>query len=184
MYMKRGDWACPQCGQNNFASRDKCYGCGCFRSKAFKTDQSARPGDWNCSCGELNFASRNACRKCGNVKPGSVTLPLRQKDELSRPLAGSTRPGDWTCTCGELNFASRSNCRKCGILKGGTSTTTPAPLTDTDTCIICMDRKKDTVITVCGHLGYCGVCALNLTQCPICRKGYNPDTQLLKIYDV
>lgn len=169
--MKSGDWTCPQCNEHNFASRDKCFKCGCFRSKAFKKDNTTanfvKQGDWTCICGELNFASRVSCRKCGkskiNVQPA--------------------RPGDWNCNCGELNFASRTSCRKCNTPKNGSGSTN-STVTDNELCVICMDRKKDTVITVCGHLGYCQVCALSMDKCPICRQAYNPDTQLLKIYNV
>ena len=237
---KRGDWFCPQCGKNNFASRNKCFGCGCFRSKADNQNNptsanTIKSGDWNCTCGELNFASRIVCRKCSNPKNGVAIV----------------NQGDWNCTCGELNFASRIVCRKCqtprysdvsrasgvgiaSVMPRGSgsidirgdispgfivspwfnstiepdthnnhitstpSTSTPSTITPStstpststtnpavdDSCIVCMDSKKDTVITVCGHLGYCYMCAMSMNKCPICRKAYNPDTQLLKIFNV
>lgn len=40
-------------------------------------------------------------------------------------------------------------------------------------CIICFDKKQDTVIMDCGHAGLCNPCAVDLFErgenCPICR---------------
>jgi hypothetical protein len=56
--IKKGDWTCPQCDEHNFASRDKCFECGCFRSKASNKNNgnnvsTPKSGDWNCTCGNL-----------------------------------------------------------------------------------------------------------------------------------
>ena len=68
-----GDWSCPACGVNNFASRTQCFKCnvekpevldqqmgaGGFQQGGFGLQGNVRPGDWNCpSCQINNFASR------------------------------------------------------------------------------------------------------------------------------
>lgn len=172
---RQGDWKCPECGYDNFASRDACGKCKCWRSKAFKNQPiEKKRGDWNCPCGELNFASRTECRKCGKGKQSSSNT---QNPSKTVPVA---KPGDWYCACGTMNFGSRNACYGCGNPKE----TQNNQSNETETCIICMERKKDTVITKCGHLGYCNLCALNMNKCPICRVNYNPDTDLLKVFQV
>ena len=81
--MPFNDWACPDCAHSNFASRDKCRRCGCFRSKVTRGQGAARSspsttsaatpmfkqGDWFCdACGNMNFAARTACYKCKKEK--------------------------------------------------------------------------------------------------------------------
>lgn len=167
--LRHPDWNCPECGHLNFGKRDECEKCRCYRSKAFKNRPLIKKGDWNCECGELNFASRNACRKCGKNKIGIFNNSLIEK-----------KPGDWDCSCATVNFGSRTVCFKCGKDKLQTDAKVP----ERETCIICMEREIDTVLTPCGHLGYCGLCAFNMTNCPVCRQLYNPDTDLLKVFKV
>ncbi|XP_015778988.1 PREDICTED: protein ELC-like [Acropora digitifera] len=57
-----------------------------------------------------------------------------------------------------------------------TRTTNPLPRdnqTD-DSCIVCMELKKDSVLMPCGHLGICFKCANRCKEtsktCPVCRK--------------
>ena len=75
-----GDWACEECGFNNFASRDKCLQCNTpipdyavEAAKAASRGQNrfnSKPGDWNCpDCGFDNFAFRTDCKRCGAYKP-------------------------------------------------------------------------------------------------------------------
>ncbi|QKF94690.1 zinc finger ranBP2-type protein [Fadolivirus algeromassiliense] len=184
---KRGDWNCPDCGYSNFASRTECLNCKCWRSKALKSQpMEKKKGDWNCSCGELNFASRTGCRKCGKNKDSNDTNAAQNVSGLSNNNKSgqiNSKPGDWNCTCGTMNWGSRTVCFTCGKQKDPELTQTSNNTHD-DTCVICMERNKDTVITVCGHLGYCGLCALNMNKCPICRVNYNPDTHLLKVFKV
>lgn len=40
---------------------------------------------------------------------------------------------------------------------------------DEPECTICMDAKKDTVFSPCGHFVTCGGCAGNFDKCPMCR---------------
>ncbi|XP_068729626.1 tumor susceptibility gene 101 protein-like [Montipora capricornis] len=50
-------------------------------------------------------------------------------------------------------------------------------------CIICMEKKSDSVLIPCGHLGFCLRCANELkrttTVCPVCRKNID---QVLRVY--
>ena len=73
------DWDCPQCGNDNFASRDKCKKCGCFKSKI------PRPGDWKCYCGEINFAKRLECRRCSKPHESVSAFDLRAQQVYPVP---------------------------------------------------------------------------------------------------
>jgi hypothetical protein len=37
-------------------------------------------------------------------------------------------------------------------------------------CIICMEEKKEVVLTSCGHYCVCFRCSLGISQCPVCRS--------------
>jgi len=123
-----------------------------------------KKGDWKCSCGDVNFASRQACRKCNKTKPTE---------------APSFEQGDWYCgSCNTHNFKSRNTCFSCQTARSVKQTDEEHD----DTCVICLDRPINTVVKTCGHLGYCYECALSMHQCPICRKDYDPDADLLKVF--
>eukprot|EP00042_Codosiga_hollandica_P054459 m.737078 g.737078 ORF g.737078 m.737078 type:complete len:821 (+) comp58903_c0_seq6:757-3219(+) len=47
------------------------------------------------------------------------------------------------------------------------------------TCVICMERTLQTVFLPCGHLCTCETCALQVTDCPLCRSAI---TQRLRVY--
>ena len=51
-------------------------------------------------------------------------------------------------------------------------------------CVICMDREKTQLITNCKHLCFCDVCCFSVNKCPICRTIFNPNKDLMKIYNV
>jgi hypothetical protein len=188
-----GDWKC-QCGYNNFASKTTCK-CGKpkpgFTGSLYNTitstasnmlgsfsfagnphSGSIKSGDWICECGDHNFASRQACRKCGKNKP---------RNEVVQSVTQGTQAvvkklGDWDCDdCKELNFAKRFACFKCGKAREG------YVKKEDDACLICMDREIDACLP-CGHLLCCNLCAQNLDKCPLCRRAYNPDTQIIKTY--
>ncbi len=40
---------------------------------------------------------------------------------------------------------------------------------DEENCIVCMERKKDTILYPCGHFYLCRVCSTNTNRCVICR---------------
>jgi hypothetical protein len=174
---KKGDWKCPECGFENFASRDKCLKCACFRSKAFKQNSiTKKKGDWDCSCGELNFASRTSCRKCG-----------KQNTQQSM------KKNDWNCQkCNEINFQFRNICHKCGVQKESMQTNNQVDVKkDTqdsvqkninENCVVCMANPAEMCIKLCGHLSTCKDCSQQLAECPMCRTIYDPQNDLLRVY--
>lgn len=73
-----GDWACPNCNVNNFASRTRCVQCGSPNVRIASSRPSGRPGDWTCpneTCAYHNFASRDECYRCGNRKIPGMEVP-------------------------------------------------------------------------------------------------------------
>jgi len=77
-----------------------------------------------------------------------------------------------------LNFASRDACWKCNTLKKEES------FDFENMCIVCMDNPRELIIKNCGHFGLCLRCAMELTKCPTCMQSFNPDTDLIKVYDM
>eukprot|EP00808_Paulinella_micropora_P022439 g75118.t1 len=98
-----GDWFCPECKTQNFASRHRCRRCD--KQKPSNHPDPLAAGDsklvqldeWVCpECNRSNSATRSFCRFCKKGK--SVEL-----------LAG-----DWMCpACNCQNFPSRQRCYKC-----------------------------------------------------------------------
>jgi hypothetical protein len=75
------------------------------------------------------------------------------------------KKGDWVCQCNELNFSSRNVCRKCntpkeqaiGRIQNKPNNTQPAKQEESKQeekgeCVVCLDKKADHVVAVCGHL--------------------------------
>jgi len=50
---------------------------------------------------------------------------------------------------------------------------------DTNMCVVCLDKRVDTVFLECGHLACCKKCAIKLQTCPICRS---PITRVVPIF--
>jgi hypothetical protein len=48
-----------------------------------------------------------------------------------------------------------------------------------DSCGICFETPKDTIIVDCGHFNYCGACLASQKICPTCRT---PITKLTKVF--
>lgn len=40
---------------------------------------------------------------------------------------------------------------------------------DDELCVVCLDKKRDTVLVECGHYFLCAGCAGGLERCPVCR---------------
>jgi hypothetical protein len=83
--IRPGDWSCPACQMNNFASRTECFKCntpkdpnqptaggpGFEGANGFDQQGNVREGDWCCpNCQINNFASRVQCFKCSTPKQG------------------------------------------------------------------------------------------------------------------
>lgn len=154
MYIRNKDWNCPECGHRNFARRDKCEKCGCFRSKSLeyggtgssksnqrKPNITFKGGDWFCeSCATLNFAKRDACYKCNKERPVSNTTPRQDAENA---------------TTGETSKS----------------------------CAICIDKAPEVIFTKCGHFVCCDDCSQPLHKCPMCRVHFNIDrTDIIKVY--
>jgi len=83
--IRPGDWTCPNCGRNVYASKLVCK-CGQTKPPSFGGDLGngatigqqekgeVRPGDWTCpSCGVNVYGSRAACFRCSTRKPAVST---------------------------------------------------------------------------------------------------------------
>ena len=77
-----GDWTCPACNANVFASNQACFRCKAPRTPNVRVmgqepqmpsgmgHEFRRDGDWTCpSCMTNCFASKNECFKCRTPKP-------------------------------------------------------------------------------------------------------------------
>ncbi|CAG9466034.1 unnamed protein product [Pedinophyceae sp. YPF-701] len=109
------EWACPECGTPNFATRTECRKCYAARGNTPATigdpfatrpgKDAPKPGDWACGeCGAVNYSRRKECYKCDAPK---TSLSMVYNEDL--------KPGDWICPeCSNHNFAHRDECRRCG----------------------------------------------------------------------
>lgn len=61
----------------------------------------------------------------------------------------------------------------------------PVPISEDDTCIVCMDQPKEALFFRCGHIAACMECACLLKQrkevCIICRE---PIEDVIRAYRV
>lgn len=46
------------------------------------------------------------------------------------------------------------------------------------TCVICLERRSNSVFQACGHMCTCSECSSGLTRCPICRT----KTRAIRVY--
>jgi rubredoxin len=103
-----GDWPCPSCSANNFASRNSCFKCHAPREEgsggggggggdAFSSfSNNRRGGGRSYENNGGDFSSFGGGRSGGGGR------------------GGESRPGDWPCpSCSANNFSSRNSCFKC-----------------------------------------------------------------------
>lgn len=50
-------------------------------------------------------------------------------------------------------------------------------------CLICMENTPDYIITTCWHKCLCHDCGIKINSCPVCRKEYDYETELKKVFD-
>eukprot|EP00930_Biecheleria_cincta_P056179 TRINITY_DN4234_c0_g1_i1.p1 TRINITY_DN4234_c0_g1~~TRINITY_DN4234_c0_g1_i1.p1 ORF type:complete len:733 (-),score=108.29 TRINITY_DN4234_c0_g1_i1:29-2197(-) len=103
-HIAEGDWACPECGDHNFARNDTCRKCG-----------DPKPSFVTASVERTNALSevkgKSACRMF------LQGICSKGKDCRFAHIAD----GDWVCPdCGDHNFARNETCRKCGTDKHST----------------------------------------------------------------
>ncbi len=164
--MEIGDWICNACDKHNYKYRKICFSCA--KPKDVKLEPN-RARDWDCVCGERNFANRDRCRKCPLKRDGTPVFK------------------DWICpntSCAENNFQNRNVCRKCNGPKEPLIAPEVKQIASNNDCVICLERPKTHMITKCRHFCCCDVCGFAMRACPICRCEYNPDTDLIQIYNV
>eukprot|EP00938_MAST-03A_sp_MAST-3A-sp1_P005803 g5803.t1 len=117
---RQGDWTCPRCGANVFASKLACYKCrtprpaGTGEVKPLPNIPS-RPGDWKCPNCEANcFARTTSCFRCQTLRPAGAGQNGYNNNTFKKEIG----PGDWFCTqCTALCYANRTACYKCGAPK-------------------------------------------------------------------
>ena len=49
-----------------------------------------------------------------------------------------------------------------------------------ETCVVCLENPRGTVLIPCGHVCMCLVCSDGITQCPVCRTEVN---RIIKTYN-
>jgi rubredoxin len=103
-----GDWRCPKCAANVFASKSACFKCGTAKPEGEAGKQSGEYGDGGRSGGYGN-GGRNGGHGAGHGTSHGGGHGAGHSD---------TRPGDWSCPkCHANVFASKSNCFKCSTPK-------------------------------------------------------------------
>ena len=50
-------------------------------------------------------------------------------------------------------------------------------------CVICLEKRRDTVLVPCGHLASCLDCCNALYQCPVCRRPIRSKVQVSSAVD-
>ena len=131
--VRPGDWNCPKCAANVFASKFSCFKCGEPKpgiggAAAVAQGENTRPGDWVCgSCNANVFASKSACFRCGAPKPmpggyggypggGGMGGYGGGPPPQGGGGGGEVRHGDWTCaSCGANVFSTKTSCFRCAI---------------------------------------------------------------------
>ena len=101
--VRPGDWTCPNCHGNVFASKNACYKCGTLKPDVPSPGFAQAPGAPPPYGGGGGYGG--GFGGGGGYGGGG---------------GGNVRPGDWTCpSCGANVFASKTNCFKCNAPKPG-----------------------------------------------------------------
>lgn len=192
------DWTCPNCGDNNFRYRLRCWKCN---TRSREKTKKLKSHDWVCVCGVMNFGRRLICIKCGRSKTD-------QERNISTP---TPRPGDWICICGEHNFSKRKHCWKCHeemnihkvIEKEGDWLCKSCKsynysfrdichhcnsikygvheIRKEHKCVVCQEEDKSMAIKTCGHFCVCHLCGFVAGKCPVCHQPYDYNKDLIRI---
>lgn len=131
------EWACPKCGNLNYAGRLVCNmrRCQAPRPDANMGNMGNSPAGgssdeaWTCvNCGNENYQGRLFCnmRKCGHARPGLTAADVARATAVGGGLASNapaatfaalTRnvptgpPGSWKCiVCNNVNYPQRTTC--------------------------------------------------------------------------
>ncbi|KAG0317883.1 hypothetical protein BGZ99_005966 [Dissophora globulifera] len=139
-----GDWACPNCSFQNFASRTQCMKCGTPAPSGGNEAGSGGSGGGgyrggNSGYGGYNDQSGGGYGGRGGSQGGSYgggaqygsqggNVGYSNSGAPSGQGGHSFRPGDWSCpSCNSHNFASRFQCMRCGLTKPPQRDSSPAP---------------------------------------------------------
>ncbi|XP_061427539.1 E3 ubiquitin-protein ligase LRSAM1 [Lethenteron reissneri] len=57
----------------------------------------------------------------------------------------------------------------------------PSPWAEQAECVVCMERKPETVFLTCGHVCCCAACGALLTSCPLCRADIQSQVRLYRL---
>ncbi|CAN0180292.1 unnamed protein product [Lampetra fluviatilis] len=57
----------------------------------------------------------------------------------------------------------------------------PSPWAEQAECVVCMERKPETVFLTCGHVCCCAACGTLLTSCPLCRADIQSQVRLYRL---
>lgn len=188
---REGDWECPndKCREINFKSRDVCRRCFTVKftmqdffdkSKNLKKttnttstpNQSHDPSNSDVSSDSDSKSGDSDIDSSSSSSPDINPVRSRETFRLS-PI--HIVPKEKAISSSSSNSSSSSS-------SNSNSSTSSDPLTER-VCSVCIVEPKMFAIKTCGHFCFCSVCGYGLNKCPICGNKYNPDTDLLKIYD-
>ncbi len=169
-------WLCPKCEFINFSEISKCSKCACFRSKATR---------WYNSVFDMYYKTILKI-----MLPVSLIVLYILYQWFS--IIMMTILSIITIVVCYKNFDHIVNiikrcvtCLTYYYYRIRSKTVDGMDLYESNgTCIICFDRSINTSITVCGHFGFCFECASSMNSCPICRIGYDPNTNLQRTFMV
>lgn len=183
--MQHKDWICA-CEYKNHERNKKCRKCNRTKPKGGeaqddvdvetrRTKKGTKDKHWTCGCGYENFSERTKCRNLLCEKPRARPAP---KEEVG------ARAGDWFCeSCQKSIWASKPQCTKCGTHRPDVAKLLESKEKDTEgRCIACLSAKANMVVTLCGHLCLCEKCSAEVDKCPMCRKVFSKDKNLLRVF--
>ena len=152
-----------------------------FCQKIYSIRGMHRPTVLN--CGECGHKNKHVTEKTIfrlpliNIFTSTCSICLREYTMTAcRP---PTNPLCWKCGDLRETFNKKEEIKKETIVEFNSDR-----LKKDNTCVVCLDRDITMVITTCGHLCCCKDCGMDLKNCPVCRKSYNPRKELVRVYHV
>ncbi|KAF9428834.1 hypothetical protein BGZ94_000841 [Podila epigama] len=132
-----GDWNCPNCNFQNFASRSVCMKCSTSMPGGGGGNGGHGGNNYNSGRGNSGYGGYGDNGNQGGYgnggRGGYSSGGSMHQGGSSYSGGGSNghsfRPGDWTCpSCNSHNFASRFQCMRCNLAKPSPrDSSSPAP---------------------------------------------------------